>query len=125
MRNVFILIVAAVLSCSAATAQQLAGLWYSADSSRVYEIKELPGNTFAAVIRSSSRKTDLPGYTVIQNLVYNTRKKRYEGNIYAVNDSKPAFVKITFDKNDHRKIILKINRMLVMDVAINWTRVTT
>ena len=126
MKYIFILIAAAVFSCSEANAQQqLTGLWYSADSSRVYEITALPGNTFAAVLQSSSRKTDKPGYAVIQHLVYNGRKKRYEGNIYATNDTTPAFVKITFDKKDKRKLILKINRLLVMDVAINWTRVTS
>src|SRR5882672_9151288 len=74
-------------------AQKLTGLWYSADSSRVYEIKAADDNTFIAAIKSSERKADSVGYTVIKNLLYNTRKKRYEGVIYAVTDGQPAFVK--------------------------------
>jgi hypothetical protein len=39
-----------------------------------------------------------------------------------VSDGQPAFVKIKFDKHNSNRIILKLSRMLVMDVAINWTR---
>jgi hypothetical protein len=103
-------------------AQKLTGFWYSADSSRVYEIKELAANKFTAVLRSSSRKKDEPGYVIIKELIYNTRKKRYEGIIYAVSDGQAAFVKIRFDKTNANRIVLKLNRMLVMDVAICWIR---
>ena len=103
-------------------AQKLTGLWYSADSSRVYEIKAADGNTFTAIIKSSERKADSVGYLVIKDLLYNNRKKRYEGIIYAVTDGQPAFVKIKFDKHNSNRIILKLNRMFVMDVAINWVR---
>jgi len=121
MKNCFLLITC-LLSYVVLNAQKLTGLWYSADSSRLYEIRELPGNTFAAVIQSSSRKNDSVGYPVLQNLLYNSRKKRYEGNIYSVTDNKPVFVKLFFDKNNYNKLILKISRMLVMDVAIKWIR---
>ena len=103
-------------------AQKLTGLWYSADSSRVYEIKEEAANTFTAILRSSSRKKDLLGYVIIKDLVYNNRKKRYEGTIYAVSDGQATFVKIRFDKRNSNKIILKLDRMLLFDVAINWVR---
>jgi len=103
-------------------AQKLAGLWYSADSSRVYEIQSSGINTFTAIIKSSSRKKDRIGYAVIKGLTYNSRKKRYQGTIYAVSDGQPTFVKIRFDKRNSNKIILKLDRMLVFDVAIHWVR---
>ncbi|MGF2412416.1 MAG: hypothetical protein ACQUYJ_08820, partial [Ferruginibacter sp.] len=114
----------ATLFVNSTKAQQLTGRWYSADSSRTYEIKETGENIFEAVIISSNRKTDSTGYQVIKNLLYNNHKKRYEGVIYAVSDNQPAWVKISFDKNNGNKIILKLKRMFVLDVTINWMRIT-
>ncbi|MGC4102202.1 hypothetical protein [Ferruginibacter sp.] len=124
MRNSIILI-CFLFSLNSLKAQKIAGLWYSDDSTRVYEIKPADANTFTAVIRSSSRKNDSAGYIVMKGLVYNSRKKRYEGTIYAADGGQPAFVKIRFDKNDNNKLILKLNRMLLFDVSINWVRATT
>lgn len=103
-------------------AQSLTGTWYSADSTRQYEIKQVSADEFAAVIKSSVRAADSVGYEVVKHLSFNAKKKRYEGVIYAVSDGQPAFVKIRFaDKNSNR-IILTIDRMLFMDVSLNWMR---
>src|SRR5882724_3003221 len=99
MRTLLIVIFL-VTTASTIQAQKLTGLWCSADSSRVYEIKAADGNQFIATIKSSERKTDSAGYIVIRNLLYNNRKKRYEGVIYSVTDGQPAFVKIKFDKHN-------------------------
>lgn len=103
-------------------AQKITGLWYSSDSSRMYEIKETGLNTYTAVIKSSARKADSIGYTVLQNLTYNPHKKRYEGAIFSIAQQQPAFVKIKFDKHDSNKLVFKINRMFIMDVVIDWVR---
>jgi hypothetical protein len=121
MKNLVILILFVSFTI-AGSAQKITGLWYSADSSRVYEIKELQGNKFTAVLKSSARKKDSPGYVIIKEFAYNSHKKRYEGIIYAMSDGQPAFVKIRFDKHNSNKIILKLDRMLLFDVAINWVR---
>lgn len=121
MKNIFLLLLSLVLFFKP-QAQQLAGLWYSADSSRVYEIKETGSNNFTATIKYSERKGDSTGFTIIRNLSYSNHKKRYEGVIYAVTDGKPTFVKIKFDKKNPAKIILKLSRMLIMDVTIYWTK---
>jgi len=121
MKNLSLLLF--LLGCTSITkAQKLSGLWYSADSSRVYEIKETTHDQYIAVIKSSERKTDSIGYAVLQNITFNKRKKRYEGAIYTVTNGQPAFVKIKFHKHNNNKIVLKINRIFVMDVAINWVR---
>jgi hypothetical protein len=107
---------------SSIQAQSLTGTWYSADSTRQYEIKQVAADEFAAVIKSSVRTTDSVGYEVVKHLSFNAKKKRYEGIIYAVSDGQPAFVKIRFaDKNSNR-LILTIDRMLFMDVSLNWMR---
>lgn len=121
MKNVLLLL-SSLVSFATSQAQQLTGLWYSEDSSRVYEIKETASNNFSATIKYSERENDSTGFTVIKNLIYNNHKKRYEGIIYAVTDGKPTFVKIKFDKSNPAKIILKLSRMLIMDVTIYWTK---
>src|SRR5258708_7329706 len=122
MKKILLLLLSIVF-ITTIKAQKIIGLWYSQDSSRIYEIKELSGNNFMATIKSSYRKKDSVGYVVIKNLLYNIRRKRYEGIIYAVADGQATFVKIKFDKHNSNKLILKLNRMLVMDIAINWVRV--
>ena len=104
-------------------AQKIEGLWYSSDSTRVYEIREVATNKYTAFIKSSTRKTDSVGYTVIKDLEYNARKKRYEDFIYAMQDGEPAFAKIKFNKSDANKISLKLSRMFVFDVSIDWIRI--
>lgn len=123
MKKVSFLLLALAL-VTATRAQKLTGLWYSADSTRVYQIKQTADNKFIAVIQSSARKADSVGYVVINNMQYNTCKKRYEGIIYATADNKTTLVKITFDKNNINKIILTLNRMFLLNVAINWVRAT-
>lgn len=103
-------------------AQKITGLWHSADSTRIYEIKQIADNEYTAIIKSSTRKTDSIGYNVIKNLKYNARKKRYEGVIYAVSDNQSTVVKFKFNKNAD-KIVLKLSRMFILNVAIYWIRV--
>ncbi len=107
---------------SSIQAQSLTGTWYSADSTRQYEIKQVSADEFAAVIKSSVRAADSVGYEVVKHLSFNAKKKRYEGVIYAVSDGQPAFVKIRFAEKNSNRLILTISRMLFMDVSLNWMR---
>ncbi len=119
MKKILLLIIC-FISTYRVAAQKIDGLWYSSDSSRVYEIKKTTGNKYNAVIKSSTRKNDRPGYIVIKDLEYNARRKRYEGVIYAVENSEATFVKIRFTNTN--KIVLKLSRMFVFDLSINWIR---
>jgi hypothetical protein len=103
-------------------AQKLTGLWFSSDSTRVYEIKESTANKYTAVIKSSARKTDQAGYVVIDDLTYNNRKKRFEGFMFAVEDGSAVFVKIKFSRNDINVLNLKLSRAFIFDVSINWKK---
>jgi hypothetical protein len=111
-----------LLCLNAAHAQKITGLWYSSDSTRVYEIRENSEGSLEAVIKSSIRDKDSPGYVVIKNLEYNSRRKRYEGVIYAVSDDMSTRVKIKFEKMNEKKILLKLSRMFFLDVNIIWLR---
>lgn len=116
------LVLFAIIACSQIKAQQITGLWLSGDSSRVYEIKEAAGNTFEAVIKSSSRKTDSTGFIVIKAIQFNAVKKRYEGVMYAASDNQPCFVKIFTGNN---RLRLKLNRMFLFDAVLKWNRAVT
>ena len=120
MKKIIILIIS-FISVNTLVAQKIDGLWYSSDSTRIYEIKKITGNKYTAIIKSSTRKSDSPGYVVIKDLEYNSRHKRYEGVIYAAEDGEATFVKIKFTNTN--KIILKLSRMFILDVSINWLRV--
>ncbi len=111
-----------IICISSIRAQTLTGTWYSADSTRLYEIKQTAPGEFAAVIKSSQRRNDSVGYEIIKNIFFNTKKKRYEGVIYAVSDGQPAFVKIRFAEKNKNNLIITIDRMLFMDVSFNWMR---
>ena len=116
-----VLIIACFLSVNRLSAQKIDGLWYSSDSTRVYEIKKSSENKYTAVIKSSTRQSDSAGYIVIKDLEYNSRRRRYEGIIYSVKDGDATFVKIKFSGTD--KLSLKLSRMFVFDVLIKWIRV--
>lgn len=120
----FVFLLFTVWLTNIAQAQKLTGLWYSDDSTRVYEIKQIADNEYTAIIKSSIRKADSIGYFVITNLEYNARKKRYEGIIYAVSDNQPTAVKIKFNKNAD-KLILTLSRMFILNVSIYWIKVTS
>lgn len=111
-----IICVLAIMLCVYTKAQQITGLWFSADSSRIYKINQTGSNLYEAVIKKSARKTDSIGFTVIKNLQYNTAKKRYEGIMYAVTDNRPCFVKITMEST---RLHLKLKRMFLFDAVIN------
>ena len=80
-------------------------------------------NNYQAVIIASTRSTDTIGYVAIKNMQYNSRKKRYEGIIYAVADNNPCFVKLYLNKKNTDKLILKLSRMFIVNVSLQWKRV--
>lgn len=107
----------AVLFFEGVKAQQITGSWLSADSSRVYMIRQTGNNVYEAVIKSSTRKTDTAGFAVIKNLYYSAAKKRYEGIMYAVSDNQPCFVKITAKSS---RLQLKLQRMFLFNAVLQW-----
>lgn len=113
-----------LLSCiiQKITAQQLTGLWYSSDSSRIYEIRSSGSEQWKVVIHSSVRKKDKVGYEVIPKLCFNKTKKRFEGYIYSTETDQPVFAKISFSNANTNEITLKLDRMFIFDATLKWTR---
>lgn len=111
-------IISAAFTGQPAAAQQITGLWYNTDSSRIYEIRPANPGQYEAIIKKSVRKTDSSGFTVIKNLHFNNRKKRYEGIMHAAGSQDACVVRITASQN---KLTLKLSRMYVFNVTIRWT----
>lgn len=121
MKQLFFLLTACTL-LHTVRAQQVTGLWYNTDSSRIYEIKQSGNNQYQAVIKNTSRKTDSAGFCIIKDLYYNAHKKRFEGIMFAAADKQPCFVKINVSGN---QLLLKLNRMFLFDAVLRWNRATT
>ena len=113
-----------LLSCiiQKITAQQLTGLWYSSDSSRIYEIKSAGPEQWKVIIHSSVRKNDKVGYEVIPQLGFNKTRNRFEGYIYSTETDQPVFARISFCKTNSNEIKLKLDRMFLFDANLKWTR---
>ena len=101
-------------------AQQITGLWYSSDSSRIYEIIERSSNTYEAVVTASKKANDSIGFSAIKELHYNKRKKRYEGFMYSITNNKPCYVKINLRNT---QLVLKLNQLFLFDTSLKWNKV--
>jgi len=124
MKNILCLL---LLFCTTAKciAQEISGRWYSADSTRIYEVTPSGNDQWKAVILASSRKNDKVGFEVARQIIFNKQKKRFEGYLYSTDNDEPAFVKISFDKTNINEIKLKLDRMFLFDVTVKWLRANT
>ena len=101
------------------TAQSIEGRWYSGDSSRIYEINYING-IFEGKIITSSHANEPSGQYILKNITYNAKKKRYEGQILALDDGEVRTVHV-FIKNE--TLVLTINRMILTKLKIQWQKV--
>lgn len=107
-----------VLLCNAQNS--IVGLWYSDDSSRIYELFE-KGGVYEAMLHSSKRERDSAGVLVLLNLTYKHRRKMYQGFIRALGDGVMVSVKLRL-KNDGEILQLKLRRMFFFPVYLRWTK---
>ncbi|MFN8252396.1 MAG: hypothetical protein U0V75_11005 [Ferruginibacter sp.] len=110
-------VITLIVAGQQANAQQITGLWYNTDSSRIYEIRPAGSGQYEAILKKSARKTDSSGVTVIKTLRYNAKKKRYEGIMYAAGSSDACIVKIIPSQNS---LTLKLSRMYLFNVILRW-----
>ena len=75
------------------SAQDITGLWYSPDSSRVYQVYKTDRG-YQADQYTSKRTNDKPGVPVLRDVKYYQKKKDYEGIIHAADDGTATLVKI-------------------------------
>lgn len=99
--------------------QQITGMWYSDDSSRIYHIYKKE-NGYEGILSSSTRESDITG-TIILDLVADKNKKgRYTGVIRSADDKTATSVKIKFAGNNGTMLYLRLKRMFFLPVKIRW-----
>lgn len=96
------------------------GLWYSTDSSRVYQIHNTCKG-LEATLYSSKRITDKIGVVVLTNVTFRAKKKRYEGIMYAISDNSPARARLKIS-DDGKVLLLKLPRLVIFPVYLKWIR---
>lgn len=101
------------------TAQNIEGKWYSGDSSRIYEINYTNG-MFEGKVMASSHTDEKPGQYILKNVLYNAKKKRYEGLILALDDGQVRQVDIYVSDET---LVLLIKRMILTKLKIQWQKV--
>lgn len=95
------------------------GNWYSRDGSRHYQIKETKDG-LEAILVHSSRKQDKVGKLILSRV--QKRGHRYRGIIYSSTDDLSTTVTISSSKKNKEILVLKLKRMLLLDVTIRWYR---
>ncbi|MEO6289836.1 MAG: hypothetical protein ABIO76_07950 [Ginsengibacter sp.] len=115
-----------LISCYALNAQSsidnITGLWYSSDSSRIYEVEATANKNFEATLYTSKREGDKPGFVILKDVKYFPAKNQYEGVIFSTIDSTATTAKIRLE-GDGTILKLKLHRMIFMPVNIEWRRV--
>jgi hypothetical protein len=96
------------------------GLWYSKDSSRVYQIYDT-SKGLTATLYASQRKNDKIGVVVLNNVTYNVKKKKYDGIMYAISDNKPIRARLKIS-TDGKMLSLKLPRLIIFPVHLKWIR---
>jgi hypothetical protein len=101
--------------------QQIAGKWYSEDSTRVYLIYQ-SDDQFEAILEKSTRKSDKEGIFVLRHVIYLDKKRQFEGAIYAPDSGMSTLAKIRFEDTDGKVLRLRLRRMFFMNITIRWYR---
>lgn len=97
----------------------LSGNWYSRDGSRQYQIKETKDGLEAILVRST-REQDKEGKLILSRI--QKKGHRYRGIIYSSSDDMYTTVTISSSRKNREVLVLKLKRMLLLDVTIRWYR---
>jgi len=97
----------------------ITGNWYSKDGSRQYLIIEKEKG-WEAILLHSQRENDPEGKLVLSRL--QKKKNRYRGFIYSVKDDLYTTVTLRTNRKNQEVLVLKLKRMLLLDVTIKWYR---
>jgi len=113
-----LLLLLAIIQVSAQESP-IAGYWYSKDGSRQYQITESKTG-WEAVLVHTERENDQEGKLILSRL--QKKKNRYRGTIYSVTDNLFTTVTIRTCRKNKEVLVLKLKRMLLLDVTIKWYR---
>lgn len=97
----------------------LTGNWYSKDGSRQYQIRETNEGLEAILVRSA-REQDQEGKLILSRV--QKKGHRYRGIIYSSTDELYTTVTISSNRKNKDVLVLKLKRMLLLDVTIRWYR---
>ena len=89
------------------------------DGSRQYQITEHKTG-WEAVLVHTERENDQEGKLILSRL--QKKKNRYRGTIYSVTDNLFTTVTIRTCRKNKEVLVLKLKRMLLLDVTIKWYR---
>jgi hypothetical protein len=99
----------------------ISGLWYSSDSSRIYKVYQTSYG-YDANVYSTKRPGDEKGMTVLKEVKFYPGKDDYEGLIYSSDGLQSTGTKIKVEENK-KLLLLKLPRLLFFPVYIKWYRV--
>ena len=97
----------------------ITGFWYSKDGSRQYQITESKSG-WEAVLVQSERENDKEGKLILSRL--QKKRNRYRGTIFSATDNMNTTVTIRVSRKKNEVLVLKLKRMLLLDVTIKWYR---
>lgn len=104
--------------------QDISGLWYSEDTTRVYEFRSLSPDQFEARIKSTSRPGEKAGVTILKQVRKSRSGDSYKGIIFSPDSSGiQAKAKLRL-KTNGRILQLRISRLILLPVKIRWYRST-
>ena len=122
--KIFVFILLFFITCTAVFAQKqeldISGLWYSSDSSRVYNVYQTSYG-YNANVYSTKRPGDEKGKIVLQGVKYYPEKDNYKGLIFSSDGTQSTGAKIKVDENK-KLLLLKLPRLLFFPVYIKWYR---
>jgi hypothetical protein len=120
MKRLLLCVVILTSHRPAAAQERIDGLWYSADSTRIYRV--FAGDTgYEAILHESRRKNDAPGVLILSNITCTKPGIVYKGLIHAADDGMAVHVKIKYAEGG-KKLILKLRRMFIFPLHLEWRR---
>jgi uncharacterized protein (DUF2147 family) len=106
---------------SFAQSNNIEGLWYSGDSTRVYTIQK-NSNNYTATLYTSKKINEKPGIAVLSNIEQSRDSNEFHGYIHALDDGTTTALKITTHA-DGNELHLKLRRMFIFPLKLTWYRV--
>ncbi|MBN8687912.1 MAG: hypothetical protein J0M10_12880 [Chitinophagales bacterium] len=119
MKKLIALALSMLLIMLSVRSQSITGRWYSKDGSRQFQISE-QNDRWEALLVHSDRPGEEAGKLIVSLL--SRKKNKYRGIIYSADGEMKTTVTIRVSPDNKRVLLLRLKRMLLMDVTIRWYR---
>lgn len=122
MRKKIAMLSLLVLHYALQAQQDIKGLWYSEDSTRVYEVLLSSTQSYDARLVTTKRPGDKAGMKILEQVRKRAKGSKYVGVILATDQSGTrALAKIRLKRNGDI-LQIKIRRLILLPVKIRWYR---